>query len=191
MWLYAEEPQVTLKKIHSAKTVIFNVANDFEVDPLILSSIIYTERTLNFNWDDEIFDEYLADIGYNSSIGFCQVKIKTAFYIESVYLKTQKLQNLYNKYFSLSQNKIQIIEKLKIDSINIVYAAAYIRLIQDLWKAFGFPIQNKPVILGTLYSIGLYNPNGTLRQPHFAPIANEFGLVVLNSFKNIYSKQIL
>jgi len=191
LWLHAEEPQVTLKKIQQMKTVIENTAKVFEIDPLVLSSIIYTERTLNFNWDDEVFDEYLAQLGYNSSIGFCQIKIKTAFFVENQYFNLDHMRSLYGKYIIRSQTKKELIEKLNSDSVNVVYAAAYIRLIQNFWKLHGFPIHNKPEIIGTLYSIGLYNSNGTIRKPHFAPSANEFGLKVSEAFSSYYSKEII
>lgn len=76
---FAEHPDSTLYKILLNENLIINSCKIFNVNSQILSSIIYVERTLNFTWEDEALDEYLAQVGLNSSIGFCQVKMKTAF----------------------------------------------------------------------------------------------------------------
>ena len=43
------------------------------------------------------------------------------------------------------------------------------------WEKFGYPINNKLEIIGTLYSTGLFYRDGTERKPNSNPKANEFG----------------
>ena len=74
-----------------------------------------------------------------------------------------------------------LIEKLKNDSLNILYAAAYLRVIQTFWNKRGFSIDDEPGIIGSLYQLGLFYPNGNVREPHFYPKANEFGKKVKES----------
>lgn len=46
------------------------------------------------------------------------------------------------------------------DKTNIMYVAAYLRYIQDIWKNKYPQISGKSDILGTLYNIGEYGKNG-------------------------------
>jgi hypothetical protein len=77
--------------------------------------------------------------------------------------------------FLVSKSPAELISKLSKDSLNIIYAAAYIRIIQSRWKKEGFSIDEKPEIIGTLFSTGLFYRNGKERVPREKPKANEFG----------------
>ena len=120
--LFAESHEKTSLKIIERKEIILSASKKFDVNPAYLSAIIYTERTKNFDWTDEAFDEAIARVGQNSSLGFAQVKMKTAYYIErqlsdstsdfycgkkyenilgvknSIFLN-RKTQKRFNKYF--------------------------------------------------------------------------------------------
>ena len=176
--LYAEQPDVTLLKIKEHKTVIESAAKYFEINPKHLKAIIYVERTLNYNWEDDALDIPLAEGGFNSSIGFCQVKMKTAYWIE-VQLNDSKSNYFPGKKYSglLKVNKSPeaIIKKLQNDSLNIYYAAAYLRIMQSRWSKSNCSIDDKPEILGTLYSTGLFHIDGTERKPRKNPEENAFG----------------
>ena len=113
--------------------------------------------------------EDIAQAGLNSSIGFCQVKLKTAYWIEvqlNDSLATHFTGRKYIEKLSLSKSPKEIISKLQNDSLNIYYAAAYLRIIQTHWKNKGFPIDNRTNILGTLYSTGLFYRDGRERRPN-------------------------
>jgi hypothetical protein len=73
---YGEEPDSTLIKIRTKHALIETAAQIFDINPNLLEAIIYVERVNNFDWKDEALDIILAKTGQNSSIGFCQVKIK-------------------------------------------------------------------------------------------------------------------
>ena len=190
-FVLAENPDTTLVKLQQRAELIEKASKIFDVDSKILTAIIYTERTLNYTWEDDALDNLLAVAGLNSSIGFCQVKLKTAYWIEvqlndtnSVYFPSKK----YKGKLSLSNSPKEIITKLENDSLNIMYASAYLRIIMSRWEKGGFPIDNRADILGTLYSTGLFKRDGTERKPNRNPKANEFGKKAKESlklFKNI------
>jgi len=184
--LFAEEPEVTLAKIQKNKALIEATSKYYEVNPNYLSAIIYVERTLNYDWEDDALDVPLAEGGFNSSIGFCQVKMKTAYWIEvqlndslSRYFPGKK----YSGLLKLSNKPEEIIKKLQNEKMNITYAAAYIRIMLSLWAKEHCAIDNKPDILGTLYSTGLFYIDGTERKPGKHPSANAFGRKVFEACK--------
>jgi len=182
--LFAENTDTTISKIKDNITLIKSASKKFDIDYRILCSVIYTERTLNYNWEDKALDNVLAEVGLNSSIGFCQVKIKTAYWIEIQLSDTNSIYYCGKKYrhiIKVSLTPEEIITKLNNDSLNILYAAAYIKIMVNRWLKAGFPISNKPVIIGTLYSTGLFHIDGTERKPNLKPVPNEFGTKVKNS----------
>ncbi|OQW94932.1 MAG: hypothetical protein BWK79_04185 [Beggiatoa sp. IS2] len=184
--VFAESSATTLARIQEKFQLIERAAEKLEITPKYLAAIIYTERTLNYDWTDETFDVIIAKRGLNSSIGFCQLKLKTAYFIErqfneitSVFYPGKKFANL----LQISQIPQELIDKLVNDSSNILYAAAYLRMMQTRWEKAGFPINDRPDILGTLYSTGLFYNDGTERQPNAHPKPNTFGIKVLESVK--------
>ncbi|MBU2506483.1 MAG: hypothetical protein KJ799_07145 [Bacteroidetes bacterium] len=175
----AESHEKTYAKITERKETILSVSDKFDINPAYLSAIIYTERTKNYDWTDEAFDEVIARVGQNSSLGFSQVKMKTAYFIE------RQLSDSTSKFYcgikykgilEVSKSPFKLITKLQNDSLNILYAAAYLRMIQTFWSNSGYSIDDKPEIIGSLYQLGLFYPDGNARVPHFYPQANDFGM---------------
>ena len=188
---FAEDANTTIKKINEKIDIIKKASRLFNIDYRILCSIIYSERTLNFNWEDEALDIIIAKSGLNSSIGFCQIKIKTAYWIENQLSDTTSVYypcNNYQRIFSISESKIEIIKKLENDTINILYAAAYLRIIISRWMKEDIFISDRPDILGTLYSSGLFYSDGSERFPNNKPKSNDFGKRVIEIYKKLYSK---
>ena len=175
--IFCEEADTALSRIKARITYIKSASKKFDLDYKILSSIIFVERTLNYDWEDDALDIILAKAGMNSSIGFCQVKLKTAYWIErqlkdstSIFYPGKKYENI----LSVSKSKEALISKLSNDSLNILYASAYLRIIQSRWSNACYPIESKPEIIGTLYSTGLFYNDGRERKPNGNPKSNEF-----------------
>jgi len=193
--VFAEAPDTTILKIKERKLLFQQAGVCFDVNGEYLSAIVFVERTLYYNWTDDALDIILARAGRNSSIGFCQVKIKTAYWIE------KQLNDPFSKFYpgkkyrnilEVSESPEESIYKLKNDTLNIYHASAYLRIIQSYWKEAGFPIDNRPDILGTLYSTGLFYRDGRIRKPNKNPKPNEFGKLVLqhlNSFHLMIRKK--
>jgi hypothetical protein len=192
-FLHAENPDSTKAKIAVNKFLILEASKNFNIDPSYLAAIIYVERTSNYDWKDKALDALIAKRGYNSSVGFCQVKIKTAYWIETQLNDSSSIFCAGEKYvglLKLSASAKELLKKLQDDSLNIIYAAAYLKIIQTYWQKSGFSIDNKPAIIGTLYSIGMFSDDGKARKPHAHPKANWFGAKVKASlflFDNLFS----
>jgi len=185
---FAEDTLVTINKIEEKLSLIKSISACLEIDYGILTSIIYIERTLNYDWEDVALDNIVAKAGYNSSIGFCQVKLKTAYWIEQQLLDTTSLYFPGNKYYHIlshSNRAEEIIENLNNDSLNILYAASYVKLISVRWRST-YDISSKPEILGALYSTGCFYKDGSERKPHRKPLPNKFGLLVKEAYEKIF-----
>jgi len=175
---FAEHPDTTISKLRQRAELIELASKTFGINSKILTAIIFTERTLNYTWEDKAMDNLLAEAGLNRSIGFCQIKLKTAYWIEVQlnYTSAAYFPNIkYKGKLSLSNSPNEIMQKLENDSLNIFYAAAFVRIAISYWEKAGFPIDNKADILGTLYSTGLFKRDGTIRIPNKSPKPNEFG----------------
>lgn len=193
IFLFAQEKEErVLNELVAYKDIITQTANNFNISPRVIASVIYTERFLNYNWEDDLLDELFAETGYNSSIGFGQIKPNTAFFIE------QELHNPQSEYFlgsniqtiiKRSKSKKEIIGKLVNDTTNIYYCSAYLAMIKQRWsKVFLFQPQNETGVLATLYSLGSIKFDGTERIPHSNPQMNLFGKTAqefFDSFKLI------
>lgn len=177
------------------KDLIIRAAMTVDISSRIVASTIYTERLLNYKWDDAILDNVLAKSGYNSSVGFSQIKLNTAFWIE------EELNNPAGKYymgnniashFKRSRSRDELIEKLVNDSTNIHFCAVYLAMIQKRWsKDFQFKLDNETGILATIYSLGVFMSNGEERKPHGNPQMNIFGKKAQEFYNGFILKEIL
>jgi len=175
-----------LEELSAHKEIIIQAGKQFNVSPRVVASVIYTERFLNYNWEDDLLDELFAETGYNSSIGFGQIKPNTAFFVE------QELHDSQSKYFlgndiqaiiKRSKSKKEIIGKLVNDTTNIYYCSAYLAMIKHRWNStFLFQSANEAGILATLYSLGIIYFDGTERIPHDNPQMNYFGKIAQEFF---------
>ncbi len=166
------EKQIT-DKIH----FINDSCAKFNINPHILATIIFTEKYLNSNWLDDELDFILVKLGINASCGFCQIKPKTAEWIEeqlnheeSKYYLGKDITNLIKP----SKNNTELIDKLANDSINILYASAFLAMNIKRWKDNGIDISNNIEILGTLYTNGARKPNNNMSINSFGKRAKEF-----------------
>ena len=178
-FLLAEHPDTTLVKLEEQSENIDYASKKFDIDPVKLKAIIYVERTNNYNWQDEYFDDYLAKKGQNSSIGFCQVKMKTAYWIENQLAdSTSEFYpgKQYKDILLISQSPQEIIDKLEDDRINLLYASAYMRIIQNYWESRGYSIDDRVDIIATIFSYGIFSrKTGEPLKPNGDPKPNWFG----------------
>ncbi|MDE3058729.1 MAG: hypothetical protein KGJ59_12310 [Bacteroidota bacterium] len=169
-----------VKEIAEHQVLICNAAYAFNLSPRLIASVIYAERFLNYNWEDALLDGLFAESGYNSSVGFAQIKVTTAFWIEKEVHNTLSLYYLGNEAATRiprSTSRPELIHRLFNDSMNIFYSCAYIAMIEQRWEKAGAFLsdQNKTGIIATLYSLGIIRFDGTERVPHPNPQMNHFG----------------
>jgi hypothetical protein len=186
--LLAEDPDTTLAKFQEQAANIEYASKAFDIDPLKLKAITYIERTNNYNWQDEYFDDYLAKKGQNSSIGFCQVKMKTAYWIECQLAdSTSEFYpgKGYEGILSVSQSPQEIIESLEDDKTNLLYASAYMRIIQSYWESKSFSIDDRVDIIATIFSYGIFSRStGKPLKPNADPKPNWFGEQAFEIYMN-------
>ena len=157
---------------------IKDAAEEFDIDPAILASVIYTEQNLNVNWIDDLTDVLFWV--FDTSIGVSQVKVSTAKILEdSGYIeKTEAL--VINGREILSREE-EIVMKLEDDRDNIRYAAAYLEYFQDRWENFYTGISGDVGVLATLYNQGEISP------PHSNPKPNPFGKAAEENYDYVKS----
>ena len=180
--VFQNKLQKTQEEIYSREKYIQNAAKSFNINPRVLAIIIFTERYLNYTYIDKELDFLLLDFGINASVGFAQVKLKTAEWVEKELNTTTEHGYLGKMY--LSKLPISSLEQIKIrlhsDSLNIMYAAAYLAIYIKMWKELGKDIHDNISVLATLYSHGYISPDKFK--------VNSFGE---NAHKFYYSKVIL
>lgn len=94
----------------------------FKLNPRLYISVIYGELINNYDeWDK--FDNFRAEIGMDPSVGFAQIKVSTAMWLED--------NHSDSKIIFRSKNHEELVNKLVNDSTNILYSAFYIKLIRD------------------------------------------------------------
>ena len=115
------------------------------IEPRKYASIIYGELKTNYD-DFDRFDEIRARLGFDPSVGFAQIKISTANWIEANFTD--------NLIIFRSSNSDELINKMITDSTNILYSAFYIKLINSKLKK---KFYRKPsiLLLASYYARGI------------------------------------
>ncbi len=174
------------------KNEILEAAEQLNISPRIIASIIYAEHKLNVKLGENILDYVFAKSGYNSSMGIAQVKINTAFWIEEQIHNPQSQfylgEEIRNKV-PQSRNWEELIDKLDNPKTNIFYASCYIAMINKLWEPVLELInsgKNKVGIIATIYSLGIFDSNNKARNPHIDAKMNNFGKTA-QEFYNSFS----
>lgn len=175
-----EKESRVLQELVNRNKNITQAARLVGISPRLVAAVIYAERLRNVHWDDTILDEVLARNGYNSSVGFAQIKVNTAFWIEEqlhtpegTYFLGKQIQSL----FSRSRSREALVKKLTVDSLNIHYCAVYLAMIKKRWNEAGyfFTPFNETGLLATLFSLGIVKLSGEERLPHANAAMNKFG----------------
>ncbi len=160
---------------------ITDAARSFSVSPRLLASIVYVEQTENVKPGEKLLDVIFAYSGYNSSVGIAQIKVNTAEWLsEQIHSPASPFHFEENARLLIPPacNREELVRRLSSDSTNLLYAAAYLGLIEGLWRE----VLNCPGrqqvwagIIATLYSLGIVRSDGSIRLPHSRARLNEFG----------------
>lgn len=152
------------------KAVIEKVSKETGVPPRLLVSILVPEQMRLFHSNRQIFKEIfgpLKILGAQSqfSWGIMGIKDDTAREIERRIKDTSSPSYLGPKFEHLLDFKTADHDRERFARIidehdhyySYLYAALYIKEIAREWKKAGFPIDEQPEILATLYNIGFPN----------------------------------
>ena len=185
-----DDSELLSKNAHN----ITHAARSFGISPRLLASIVYAEQTQNVKPGEKFLDVVFAHSGYNSSVGISQIKVNTAEWIEEQVHSEEGIVANRRDLIARSADRTELVHKLSLDSTNLLYAAAYIAMIENLWgevlQALDLP--NGPIkkpspgsegglqasrtgIIATLYSLGIVRSNGSFRMPHDDPQMSDFG----------------
>jgi hypothetical protein len=186
---YGEDKKSTLEVLAKNADHIKRCATAVGLSPRLVASVIFAERRENYRLNDALLDAWFARFGYNASIGFGQVKVNTAVWIErevSIPRSSYYLNSTVAHLFLQKSSRSQLIEKLNNDSINCLYATTYLAMIWKRWSNAGLKWDENTAagILSTLYSLGVFLANGAERLPHSAPKMNELGRVAQAFFSS-------
>jgi len=164
---------------------INDAAKKLDISPRLLASVIYTELRLNVNLLDS-FERVYVSLGNNTSIGLAQIRINTAKWIIDTVTDSNSyyfLESKYHEWLPKYERREDIVEILENDSTNCLLAAFHLRQITTRWKHTGFDIWDRPDIVATLYSYGLFRRDDNSEiVPHAKPEGNFFGKVAADFF---------
>ncbi len=189
VWNVRRASNIIEKNANSIKIA----ANKYGVNPAIIAACIYSEQMLNYNVTDLVRDKMYWD---NPSVGIGQVTIETAQTIERN-TNIDKIKYLgkkqdwhgnnyvekdawyipgYGTFFGTKEQAIS--KRLNDDEQCVEYVAAYLKLIQDLWREKYPIIDGKTDILATLYNVGEYGSKGINSDPK----PNPFGIFAKKNY---------
>jgi hypothetical protein len=126
------------------KAIIDYYCKYIGISSKLYASVIYGELYNNLDYYDN-FDIIRGRLGYNSSIGFAQMKVSTLYWIEE-------------NYIMINKPKMDPIDKLVNDSSNIFYSCIYIKLIMDKYEN-KYKIKPSILQIASYYGKGIDNKN--------------------------------
>jgi len=163
------------------KNEIVEASKSFGIAPRLLASIVYAEHSLNVKPSEDILDKVLALSGYNSSIGVAQIKVETARWIcKQLENRSSMFSNSAGVSTFGKESSNDFVEQLSEPKTNLVYAAAYVSMILNVWQPLFKEASYEGKVAGvvaSIYCLGLARSDGTLRLPHSNAKMNHFGEV--------------
>ncbi len=174
----SERAQAVLRE---HKNEIIEASKSFGISPRLLASIVYAEQSLNVKPGEDLLDKVFAMSGYNASVGIAQIKVETALWIRKQILdKNSEFYSSTGSVALTSSASSDIVDQLDNPQTNLLYAAAYIKIIYDVWQPLLRETayqKNTTGIIGTLYCLGLVRTDGSFRRLHVGAHMNRFGEV--------------
>ena len=149
------------------KPLIDSVANLTGVEPRIIVAVLVGEQIRLFNSDREAYKKWIGPLKILSvestfSLGVTGIKVETAQIIEnnlkdstSVFYLGKKYEHLLDfQTNSTEDERYKRLTSYKNHYYSYLYAALNIKQIKMQWERAGFPINDRPEILATLFNIG-------------------------------------
>ncbi len=148
--------------------VVKRVSTETGVPPEMIAAVALPEQLRFFTSEREVFKrvfEPLKILGAMSqfSLGISGIKPDAAIDIERRAPNSLKPLLAYKPDEKPNDARYLRLTDAHDHYYQWLYTALYIRIVEDEWNAAGFPIQNNPGVVATLYNIGLARskPNAT------------------------------
>lgn len=167
-WYETPEWVVVAGGLTKDSTVLAKVSGETGVSPRLIASVVVPEQIRFFTSEREIFKKYfepLKILGSLSqfSLGVSGIKQETANQIEAYANDPSSPFYPGDSYKALiaykpgAQHDQELYSRLtdaKNHYYSYLYTAIYLKEIEMQWSRAGFPVDQKPEVLGTLFNIG-------------------------------------
>ncbi|MFA6297060.1 MAG: hypothetical protein WC629_00680 [Candidatus Paceibacterota bacterium] len=166
-WNNSPEWNSLKEAIQKDKPLIDQVSKETGINSRLIVSMLIVEQLRLFNDDRESFKKFfepLKILGSQSvfSWGVLGIKKDTAIEIEAnlasttspYYLGSQFEHSLDFKTPNIESERFTRITDQHNHYYSYLYAALFIKQVEAQWQKSGFPINNRPEILATLYNLG-------------------------------------
>jgi len=166
-WMNINEWQDFKLAVAKDKNLIDSVANLTGVEPRLIVAVLVGEQIRLFNSSREAYKKWIGPLKILSvetqfSLGVTGIKVATAQKIEknlkdstSVFYLGKKYENLLDfETGSVSNERFKRLTSYQNHFYSYLYAALNVKQMKVQWEKAGFPIDNRPEILATLYNVG-------------------------------------
>lgn len=166
-WMNIPEWQDFKLAVAKDKPLIDSVATVTGVEPRLIVSVLVGEQIRLFNSSREAYKKWIGPLKILSvettfSLGVTGIKVPTAQTIEknlkdstSIFYLGKSYENLLDfQTRNIAQERFNRLTSYKNHYYSYLYAALNVKQINEQWKKSGFPINERPEILATLYNIG-------------------------------------
>ncbi len=166
-WMNISEWQDFKYAVAKDKALIDSAAMLTGVEPRLIVAALVGEQIRLFNSNREAYKKWIGPLKILSvetqfSLGVTGIKVPTAEKIEQNLKDRQSIFYLGPNYEHLLDFKTQAYEEERFQRLtsykchfySYLYAALNIKQLKTQWEKAGYPIENRPEILATLYNIG-------------------------------------
>ncbi len=166
-WMNISEWQDFKAAVAKDKEMIDSVANLTGVESRLIVSVLVGEQIRLFNSKREAYKKWIGPLKILSvetqfSLGVTGIKELTAKDIEKNLIDPSSVYYLGAEYELLLDFKTNNPAKERIDRLisyknhfySYMYAAIFIKQVKMQWERAGFPIDDRPEILATLFNVG-------------------------------------
>ncbi|HLU87442.1 MAG TPA: hypothetical protein VKZ44_06775 [Taishania sp.] len=173
-WMNIPEWQIFKEAVVKDKHLIDSVAKITGVEERLIVSCLVGEQIRLFNSNREAFKKWIGPLKILSvesqySFGVTGIKEHTAIKIEGLLKKPDTEFYLGKQYEHLLDFKTEDPTTERIDRLtsfrnhfySYMYAAIFLKQVKLQWEKAGYPIDDRPEILTTLFNVGFpqSNPN--------------------------------
>jgi hypothetical protein len=166
-WMNIAEWQTFKEAVAKDKKLIDSAANLTGVEPRLIVACLVGEQIRLFNSGREAYKKWIGPLKILSvesqfSFGVTGIKEHTAKEIERLLMDRNSEYYLGEKYEHLldinssdsSNQRIARLTSYKNHFYSYMYAAVFLKQVKMQWERAGFPIDNRPEILVTLFNVG-------------------------------------
>lgn len=172
-WVMDKETWTTLTQaLLKDRQQIIQAATAAGIEPRLLVAPLFVEQWREYTTDREKFKSLFKPLqalatSTNFSMGVMNIKQDTAILIEEhlkdpqspYYLGPQKEHLLDFTTTDPNKERFNRLANYSDHSYSYLYGAIYIAELEQQWKNAGYPIDNRPDIIATLFNIGFSHSN--------------------------------